>query len=97
MKKINILLILGLVALLMFSCSNDKDTTPPVITLHGSSDTTIALNTQWTDPGATAIDDEDGNVPINASGVVNKDLVGVYIITYQVQMLLAISLLKLEQ
>ncbi|MDD3630024.1 MAG: DUF5011 domain-containing protein [Bacteroidales bacterium] len=83
MKKINILLILGLVALLMFSCSNDKDTTPPVITLHGSSDTTIALNTQWTDPGATAIDDEDGNVPINASGVVNKDLVGVYIITYQ--------------
>lgn len=83
MKKINILLILGLVALVMFSCSNDKDTTPPVITLHGSSDTTIALNTQWTDPGATAIDDEDGNVPINASGVVNKDLVGVYIITYQ--------------
>lgn len=83
MKKINILLILGLVALLMFSCSNDKDTTPPVITLNGPSDTTIVLNTQWTDPGATAIDDEDGNVPINASGVVNKDLVGVYIITYQ--------------
>jgi len=83
MKKINILLILGLVALVMFSCSNDKDTTPPVITLNGPSDTTIVLNTQWTDPGATAIDDEDGNVPINASGVVNKDLVGVYIITYQ--------------
>ncbi|MDI3479135.1 MAG: hypothetical protein PWQ14_281 [Rikenellaceae bacterium] len=83
MKKINILLILGLVALVMFSCSNDKDTTPPVITLNGPSDTTIVLNTQWTDPGATAIDDKDGNVPINASGVVNKDLVGVYTITYQ--------------
>jgi len=83
MKKINILLILGLVALVMFSCSNDKDTTPPVITLNGPSDATIVLNTQWTDPGATAIDDEDGNVPINVSGVVNKDLVGVYTITYQ--------------
>ena len=86
MKKINILLILGLVALVMFSCSNDsndEDTTPPVITLNGPSDTTIALNTQWTDPGATAIDDEDGNVPINVSGAVNKDLVGVYTITYK--------------
>jgi len=86
MKNINILLVLGLVALLMFSCSNDsndKDTTPPVITLNGSSDVTIALNTHWTDPGATAIDDEDGNVPINASGFVNKDLVGVYTITYK--------------
>jgi len=86
MKKINILLILGLVALVMFSCSNDsndEDATPPVITLNGPSDTTIALNTQWTDPGATAIDDEDGNVPINVSGVVNKDLVGIYTITYK--------------
>ena len=69
MKKINILLILGLVALVMFSCNNGKDTTAPVITLKGSSDTAIALNTTWTDPGATALDDEDGNVPINASAV----------------------------
>ncbi|MDI6833338.1 MAG: DUF5011 domain-containing protein [Bacteroidales bacterium] len=83
MKKINILLVLGLVALVMFSCINDNDMIPPVITLNGSSDTTIALNTQWTDPGATANDDEDGNVPINVSGVVNKDLVGVYTITYK--------------
>ena len=83
MKKINILLILGLVALVMFSCNNGKDTTAPVITLKGSSDTTIALNSTWTDPGATAFDDEDGNVPVSASGVVNKDLVGTYTITYQ--------------
>nr|HPM40798.1 DUF5011 domain-containing protein [Bacteroidales bacterium] len=60
-----------------------KDTTAPVITLKGSSDTTIALNSTWTDPGATAFDDEDGNVPVSASGVVNKDLVGTYTITYQ--------------
>ena len=50
MKKINILLILGLVVLVMFSCNNGKDTTAPVITLKGSSDTTIALNSTWTDP-----------------------------------------------
>jgi len=67
----------------LFSCNNSKDTTAPVITLKGSSDTTIALNSTWTDPGATAFDDEDGNVPVSASGVVNKDLVGTYTITYQ--------------
>lgn len=83
MKKIKVLLILGLVVLVMFSCNNSKDTTAPVITLKGSSDTTIALNSTWTDPGATAFDDEDGNVPVSASGVVNKDLVGTYTITYQ--------------
>ena len=83
MKKIKVLIILGLVVLVMFSCNNSKDTTAPVITLKGSSDTTIALNSTWTDPGATAFDDEDGNVPVSASGVVNKDLVGTYTITYQ--------------
>jgi len=83
MKKIKVLLILGLVVLVMFSCNNSKDTTAPVITLKGSSDTAIALNSTWTDPGATAFDDEDGNVPVSASGVVNKDLVGTYTITYQ--------------
>ncbi len=83
MKKIKVLIILGLVVLVMFSCNNSKDTTAPVITLKGSSDTAIALNSTWTDPGATAFDDEDGNVPVSASGVVNKDLVGTYTITYQ--------------
>ena len=83
MKKIKVLIILGLVVLVLFSCNNSKDTTAPVITLKGSSDTTIALNSTWTDPGATAFDDEDGNVPVSASGVVNKDLVGTYTITYQ--------------
>jgi hypothetical protein len=83
MKKINFLLILSLVALVMFSCNNDKDTTAPVITLKGSADTTIILNTLWTDPGATAVDDVDGNVPVAVSGVVNKDLVGRYTITYK--------------
>ena len=83
MKKIKVLLILGLVVLVLFSCNNSKDTTAPVIALKGSSDTTIALNSTWTDPGATAFDDEDGNVPVSASGVVNKDLVGTYTITYQ--------------
>ncbi len=83
MKKIKVLIILGLVVLVLFSCNNSKDTTAPVIALKGSSDTTIALNSTWTDPGATAFDDEDGNVPVSASGVVNKDLVGTYTITYQ--------------
>lgn len=83
MKKINILLIFSVIAIILFSCDNKKDNTAPVITLKGSADTTIVLNTTWTDPGATAIDDVDGNVPVNASGVVDKDLVGTYTITYK--------------
>ncbi len=83
MKKINNLLIFSVIAIILLSCDNKKDNTAPVITLKGSADTTIVLNTTWTDPGATAIDDVDGNVPVNASGVVDIDLVGTYTITYK--------------
>ena len=70
--------------LLISSCS--KDDTAPVITLKGDNPMTISLNSSYSEPGATASDDKDGDVSANISisGTVNKDLAGSYDITYTV-------------
>jgi len=62
------------------------DTTAPVITLIGSNPITIEQNSAFTDPGATANDNVDGDLTGNivASGTVNTAAVGNYILTYQV-------------
>ncbi len=60
-----------------------KDTTPPVITLKGSSSITITKGNSFNDPGATAVDDRDGKVNVTKSGSVNTNKVGTYIITYK--------------
>lgn len=41
---------------------NIVDTTPPVISLIGNTIETVEVNTTYTDAGATAIDNFDGNV-----------------------------------
>jgi Domain of unknown function (DUF5011)/Bacterial Ig domain/Immunoglobulin domain/Immunoglobulin I-set domain len=63
-----------------------NDVTPPVITLTGSADTTIPLNATWTDPGAVAADDRDGNISasIVKSGSVSTLAIGKYTVTYNV-------------
>lgn len=73
----------GLVSLT--SCSKD-DTTSPTITLTGDAIMYIDLATVFTDPGFTANDDEDGDITANvtATGVVNTNEVGKYVITYSV-------------
>lgn len=72
-------------ATLISSCG--KDDTAPIITLIGDNPTVISLNIgTYTELGATASDDEDGDVTANISisGTVNKDLAGSYTITYTV-------------
>ena len=69
---------------IMQGCKKD-DTTPPVISLGGSSTVNHILNSSYTDAGATATDDEDGDVSVTSdysSTNPNKDLTGTYIITY---------------
>jgi hypothetical protein len=63
------------------------DTTAPVITLVGSVNDTVSLNSTYTNPGATAIDNVDGNISANVvvSGTINKDLVGEYRLYYNVK------------
>jgi hypothetical protein len=68
-------------ALVLTGCSKD-DTTSPVVTLNGAESVTISLNSPYTDAGATASDDKDGTIVPVASGTVDKDLTGTYIVTY---------------
>ena len=88
MKKLNYLFL----ALLIVACSDDSsdgssnDTTAPIITLNGQAIATVNLNSTYTDAGATAVDDVDGDLTssIVTTGVVNTSIEGNYIITYTV-------------
>ena len=60
---------------------------PPVITLNGSATMNLTVGDTYTEPGATATDDEDGD--ISASIVIGGDTVdtataGTYVVTYNV-------------
>ncbi|MDG1205974.1 MAG: DUF5011 domain-containing protein, partial [Pseudomonadales bacterium] len=59
---------------------------PPVISLTGASSLMIAVGATYTDPGATATDDGDGDLTsaITTVGDVNTTLVGEYLIVYKV-------------
>jgi len=62
------------------------DTTNPVITLLGTSPLTIAQGSIYTDAGATAADNVDGNITANIVTVnpVSTATVGTYTVTYNV-------------
>lgn len=83
MKFKSQLLILSIVGAVTMSCN---DSTKPFITLNGSPNHTISLNSTYNEPGATAIDDEDGDITsaIVISGSVNPDQKGEYHIYYNV-------------
>lgn len=62
------------------------DTTPPVITLIGDSTVNLILGSAYTDAGATALDNIDGDITENIvkTGVVDVDTVGSYTLKYNV-------------
>jgi hypothetical protein len=62
------------------------DTTKPVITLLGESTMTVAVFSTFTDPGATATDNIDGDISARIVKVdtVNTAKLGSYTITYDV-------------
>lgn len=65
---------------------NYKDITPPEITLKGEAEITLRAGTPFTDPGATAIDNRDGDVTekITVEGGVDVYRAGDYTLTYRV-------------
>jgi hypothetical protein len=84
-KKILSLSLVCLVAGSLFftGCKKDSDSTGPVITLNGDSEVKSVLNQPYTDLGATAKDDTDGDVTVTTDAAdVNKDLTGTYTVTY---------------
>jgi hypothetical protein len=64
----------------------DADTTPPVITLLGSASLSIVQGTSYTDAGATASDDVDGDITSHIAVVnpVDTNTVGTYSVAYDV-------------
>ena len=72
--------------MILFSCK-EVDDVPPVITLLGEdSITSHPLNEPYDDMGATALDETDGDITsrIYVDNPVNVDLIGEYVITYNV-------------
>lgn len=72
------------------SCAKE-DTVAPVITITGGNSVTQSLPASagggtWTNPTATATDDEDGEITaINVSGTVDPNTAGTYTLTYTCQ------------
>ncbi|MCP4644116.1 MAG: DUF5011 domain-containing protein, partial [bacterium] len=62
------------------------DATPPVITLIGGDLISLELNEVFTDPGATAFDNADGNISgsIVITGTVDTTVAGSYTLAYDV-------------
>jgi hypothetical protein len=71
-------------ALIITGCKKE-DTTAPVVTVINGDDA-LFLQEAWTDAGATAEDNEDGNLTssITTSGSVDNNRTGSYTITYSV-------------
>ncbi|HOS02991.1 MAG TPA: DUF5011 domain-containing protein, partial [Candidatus Hydrogenedentes bacterium] len=65
---------------------NIGDTTPPVITLLGVTPVTVTRNTTYVDAGATAWDNQDGDITdrLVKTSTVNTSVVGAYTVTYTV-------------
>ena len=63
-----------------------RDTTPPLITLNGSSTVTVECHGSYIDPGATAIDNCSGDLSaaVVATSSVNTSEPGAYAVTYNV-------------
>ncbi|MEN9582836.1 MAG: PII-type proteinase [Candidatus Parcubacteria bacterium] len=58
----------------------------PVVTLLGNSSMTLSVNGTFTDPGASAVDVEDGDLTasIVKTGTVDANTIGTYTLTYTV-------------
>ena len=63
-----------------------SDTTIPVITLDGTISITLEIHSSYSDAGATASDNIDGDLTPSVATVnpVNKDVLGSYVVTYDV-------------
>lgn len=59
-----------------------KDTTPPVITLNGTTPTAVIKGQAYVEAGAEAVDDVDGKVNVAISGEVDTTKIDTYTITY---------------
>src|SRR5699024_1467571 len=59
-----------------------EDTTAPEITLNGDNPLELEIGDTYEEPGASAIDDVDGDVTVDISGEVDTSTVGSYEVVY---------------
>ena len=73
-----------LIIALCFQSCKEEDLSPPLVTLEGEGTVTSVLNEEYNDPGATAIDDIDGDISssVYIESNVNVDHVGTYTVSY---------------
>ena len=90
MKKYWLVLVVVTIVVLSTQCKKEEeekpDTTPPIITLLGSNPMNVDKGTVFTDPGATAVDEKDGDISsqIKTEGSVDTAVEGTYHIKYNV-------------
>lgn len=68
-------------AVFITSCTED-DMTAPVVTVLGDDPIDHLLHTDYTDAGATAQDNEDGELVVEMINNVDPDNIGTYVIEY---------------
>jgi hypothetical protein len=70
----------------IFSFAQSGDSEAPTITLSGDEKVTIEVGETYTDEGATATDDVDGDLTdeIDITNNVDEDVIGTYYVTYNV-------------
>ena len=66
-------MLISIIFTVVSACDKDKDETPPVITLLGYNPYTVCVGTAYTDPGATAEDETDGDLTGQIITTVNVD------------------------
>ena len=60
----------------------EPDTTPPHLTLRGDNPLILTVGQEYQEPGARAIDDRDGELPVEISGEVDTSRAGEYVVSY---------------
>ncbi|MFL0810250.1 MAG: DUF5011 domain-containing protein [Agarilytica sp.] len=66
---------------------DEQDTTPPEITLAGATEMSIDLNSEYSEPGYSAQDNNDGDITTNVvigGNTVDTSREGTYVVTYNV-------------
>ena len=86
MKMKFILSAITLIGLTLISCKKN-DHVQPVITLNGSHEQVVTLNSSYVESGATALDNKSGDISdnIETTGSVNVNLKGEYRLYYDVE------------
>lgn len=84
--KLKNIIVVGLISITAFWQCQTPDTTPPELTLSGQDTIFLILNQEFNDPGATAYDEEEGDISssILVTTKLDPDQTGIYKVFYTV-------------